>query len=105
MPAIDVFMLLHQVCIAFQMTVSTSHGLDIRGTKAFLRYFDSVSREVSPGGAVPKQYAVYFAVPTDIYEKFSSDALPMTGASGAKLTTKKALDTSLRLKQWIVRIE
>jgi hypothetical protein len=52
MPAIDIFMLLLQACVAFEMTVASSHGLDLKGTKAVLKYFDSVIRELSPKQAL-----------------------------------------------------
>jgi hypothetical protein len=81
MPAIDMFMFsaLMHTCIAFQMTVAHSHGLDLKGTKAFLGYFDSVRRALFPKSSVPKDYALYFTVPTDFFDKFSSVAQSITG--------------------------
>eukprot|EP00978_Attheya_sp_CCMP212_P021811 scaffold64131_cov46-Attheya_sp.AAC.1 len=105
MPAIDIFMLLRQECVAFQMTVASNHGLDLKGTKAFLKYFDSVNRELFPRRTVPQQYPVYFAVPTDIYDKFSNTAQPITGAHCATLKSTEATEIGARLKQWIIKIE
>ena len=106
MPAIDMFMLLLQTCIALQMmTVAHSHGLDLKGTKAFLKYFDSVFRAVFPGQDVPKDYSLYFAVPTDIYDDFSNAQQPITGALGVTLNTQEAADVGARVKQWIMKIE
>ena len=105
MPAIDVFMLRRQECVAFHMTVSSSHGLDIKGTKAFLLYFDSVNHELFPRRTVPRQYPVYFAVPTDIYDKFSNTAQPITGTHSAGLKSTEPTEIGVRLKQWIIKIE
>jgi hypothetical protein len=105
MPAIDIFMVLLQACIAFQMTVASNHGLDLNGTKAFLKYFDSVNRELFPKRAVPQQYSLSFAVPTDIYDKFSSTAQPITGTHGVILNTTEAIEIGARVKQWIIKIE
>jgi hypothetical protein len=105
MPAIDMFMFsaLTQTCIAFQMTVARSHGLDLKGTKVFLNYFDSVcgAKKIN----VPADYSLYFAVPTDIYDKFSNAAQSMTGLLGVKLDTPEATQTGKRVKQWIMKIE
>jgi hypothetical protein len=105
MPAIDAFMLLLQVCIAFQMTVACSHGLDLPGTKAFLRYFDSVHRELDPKQNAPQQYNLYFVVPTDTYEKFSATTQPITGPHGVQLNTIEATTIGGRVKQWIMKID
>ena len=107
MPTIDMFMFLlqTQTCIAFQMTVAHSHGLDLKGTKAFLKYFDSVVRALFREQAVPKDYSLYFAVPTDIYDSFSNAQQPITGALGVTTNTQEATDVGARVKQWIMKIE
>ena len=105
MPAIDIFMLLRQACIAFQMTVASNHGLDLRGTKAFLKYFDSVNHELFPKRSAPQQYSLYFTVPPDIYDKFSSTLQPITGTHGVALNTTEATEIGARVKQWIMKIE
>jgi hypothetical protein len=105
MPAIDAFMLLPQVCIAFQMTVACSHGLDLPETKAFLRYFDSVHCKVNPKQNPPQQYNLYFVVPTDTYEKLSATTQPITGRYGVQLDTIEATRIGGRIKQWIMKID
>jgi hypothetical protein len=105
MPAIDAFMLLLQECIAFQMTVASHHGLDLQGTKSFLKYFDSVNRELFPEQSTPQQYSLYFVVPTDTYEKFSAKTQPITGTYGVTLNTAEATTIGKRVKQWIMKID
>ena len=105
LPAIDMFMLLLQKCIAFQMTVAVSHGLDLSGMKAILKYFDSVCRALFPRQAVPDCYSLYFAVPADVYDRFSNTVQPITGAYGVKLDTQEATNIGARVKQWIMKIE
>jgi hypothetical protein len=106
MPAIDMFMLLGQTCIALQMTVAHSHGLDLNGTKAFLKYFDSVCQELFPKQGKPKDYSLYFAVPPDIYDSFSIAEQPITGAYGGTLHTQESTNNvGARVKQWIMKIE
>mmetsp|Transcript_7784 Transcript_7784/g.21705 ORF Transcript_7784/g.21705 Transcript_7784/m.21705 type:complete len:520 (-) Transcript_7784:38-1597(-) len=104
-PAIDAFMLLPQLCIAFQMNVACSHGLDLPGTKAFLRYFDSVHRKLDAKGNVPQQYNLYFVVPKDTYEKFSATTQPIVGLHGVQLDTTGATTIGGRIKQWIMKID
>jgi hypothetical protein len=103
MPAIDVFMVRSQKCMAFQMTVATSHGLDVKGTKAFLKYFDSISRELHQ--AVPQQYPLYFVVPKDVFDRFSNVNQPITGANGVVLTNADSTSIGNRLQQFIMKIE
>jgi len=98
-------MLRLQTCIAFQMALAFSLGLDLKGTKAVLKYFDSVNRELFPKRSIPQQYSLYFAVPTDIYDKFSSTAQPITGTHGVTLNTAEATEIGARIKQWIMKIE
>ena len=105
MPAINAFMLLHQTCIAFQMTVACSHGLDLSGTKAFLRYFDSVHLKLDPNRNVPQQYSLYFVVPKDAYEKFAATTQPITGPHGVQLDTIEATSVGRRVKQLIMEID
>lgn len=45
LPTIDMFMLHNSAIIAYQLTVSQSHTLDIGGVKGFLRFFDSVCKD------------------------------------------------------------
>jgi hypothetical protein len=96
MQAMDMFMLLQKDFITFQMTVACSHKLDLNGTKAFLRYFDSVCRALFPGQVVLKDYSLYFAVPADIYKSFSNSAQPFTDKNGTKLNTT---EVGKRVKQ------
>eukprot|EP00978_Attheya_sp_CCMP212_P043176 scaffold277451_cov45-Attheya_sp.AAC.1 len=105
MPAIDMFMLLMslQTCTALQMTVARSHGLDCKGTKAFLKYFDSVLRALKI--TCPGTYALYFAVPPDIYDQFSNTQQPITGPHGAALDTQEAADIQKRITQWVLKVE
>jgi len=105
MPAIDAFMLLLQACIAFQMTVACSHGLDLPGTKAFLRCFDSVHRKLDPKGNAPQHCNLHFVVPKDTYEKFSATPQPITGPHGVQLNTLEAAAIGGRVKQWIMKID
>ena len=105
LPAIDMFMLLLQTCIAFQVTVAVTHGLDLNGIKAILKYFDSVCRALFPGQAIPDRYSLYFAVPADIYNSFPNTAQPITGGYGVKLDTQEATNVGARVKQWIMKIE
>ena len=98
-------MLLLPVRIAFQMTVACSHGLDLPGTQAFLRYFDSVHRKLDPKGNVPQHYNLYFVVPKDTYEKFSATTQPTAGPYGVQLNTMEATAIGGRVKQWIMKID
>jgi hypothetical protein len=107
MPAIDMFMFDEntQTLIAFQMTVSTSHSLEIGGCKAFLRYFDSVVRakfNVDPKHFV---YKLYFVVPSDIYAKFAKHPLPITGKNGTVLKSAEARRISARISQEVMTLE
>jgi hypothetical protein len=103
MPAIDAFMLLSQQCITFQMTVASDHGLDLKGTKACLNYFDSVNRELKH--AIPQEYSLYFVVPSDTYKNFSSATQPITGNRGVTLDTAESKKIDEKVKQWILKIE
>jgi hypothetical protein len=107
MPAIDMFMLLSllQTCIALQMTVALSHRLDLKGTKALLKYFDSVFRAHFPKEDVATEYSLYFSVPADIYDNFSKVEQSFTGARGEKLETPETTEIGARVKQWIMKIE
>eukprot|EP00978_Attheya_sp_CCMP212_P015115 scaffold38871_cov34-Attheya_sp.AAC.1 len=72
------------------------HGLDLKGKKAFLSYFDSVFRARFPKqGTHPQQYALYFAVPTDIYDNFSNMTQSITGPLGVQLDTAEATQAEL----------
>jgi hypothetical protein len=106
LPAIDMFMLhLGTTIIAFQMTVSTSHTLEIGGCRAFLQYFDYVCRElqkVNPEAAV---YELFFVVPADIYDRFAKTAQPVTGKNGVVLISGEANDISARISQWVMKVE
>lgn len=107
MPAIDMFMFDEntQTLIAFQMTVSTSHSLEIGGCKAFLRYFDSVVRakfNVDPKVFV---YKLYFVVPSDIYAKFAKHPQPITGKNGTVLKSAEARRISARISQEVMTLE
>lgn len=105
LPSIDMFMLRPKTLIAFQMTVSKSHTLEIGGCKAFLRYFDSVCRELyeaSPEGTI---YDLFFVVPEDIYNKFSNSAQLITGGRGKVPASKEANDISARISQWVMKVE
>jgi hypothetical protein len=88
-----------------KMTVACSHGLDLPGTKAFLRYFDSVHCKVNPKQNPPQQYNLYFVVPTDTYEKLSATTQPITGRYGVQLDTIEATRIGGRIKQWIMKID
>lgn len=104
MPAIDVFTVLLQELVAFQMTVATDHGLDLKGTKAFLKYFDSVHRELHQT-APPQSYRLYFVVPQDIFDTFSNGRQPMTGSNGKVLKTADAASVGCRLQQFLMKVE
>mmetsp|Transcript_17798 Transcript_17798/g.48411 ORF Transcript_17798/g.48411 Transcript_17798/m.48411 type:complete len:95 (+) Transcript_17798:756-1040(+) len=94
MPAIDMFMLLSiaMTLIAFQMTVPTFHTLDIGGTKAFLRYFDSVCAQLVPSNTKKDRYKMFLCVPADVCDK-------------SVLTTHDAENVCARVSQWLLKIE
>ena len=103
MPAIDAFMVRSHNCMAIQMTVGPKQGLDLKGTKAFLKYFDSIRRDLKED--VPPKYPLYFAVPTDVFVKFSKSHQPVTGKIGIVLTDTDSKNTGGRLEQFIMKIE
>ena len=85
------------------MTVSTKHGLDLNGTKAFLKYFDSIEKDM--GKQPPQQYSLYFAVPEDTWASFSKNQQQMTGANGVVLNNAESKEIGGRLKQFLMLIE
>lgn len=85
------------------MTISTSHSVNLDGVKAFLRYFDSVMRKL--GRAVPASYALYFAVPADVFDKFSQSVQSITGANGTVLHTEEAKKIAARISQYVLKVE
>lgn len=105
MPAIDTFMCHEMSLIAHQMTVSTSHTLDIGGCKAFLRYFDAIVKEINPSAAKPSLYNLYFTVPAHVYSQFSKSNQSLTGQNGVVLRNKDAATTSSRISQWVMKVE
>lgn len=99
------FMLHQSKMIAHQMTVSKAHTLDIGGVRAFLKYFDSVCAELFPVNATPTQYHLYFAVPADVYDQFSNSIQSITGANGTVLKTNESTGMSIRVSQWVMKVE
>ena len=69
-------------CVGFQMTVSLSHTLSLKGILSALRYFDPVCREMNKTQP-PRTYRFYFAVPPDIYDKFSNQIQAFVDKAGA----------------------
>jgi len=94
LPTIDAFM---------QMTISTSHPVNLDGAKAFLQYFDSVMRKL--GRAVPASYTLYFAVPAVVFDKFSQSVQSITGANGTVLHTEEAKKIAARISQYVLKVE
>ena len=103
LPTIDAFMLYKLALIALQMTVSTSHSVNIDGAKAFLRYFDSVMRELCR--AIPASYPMFFAVPADVFDNFSQSVQSMTGTNGKVLETQEAKKIAARISQYVLKVE
>ena len=64
------------------MTVSRSHTVSLKGILSALRYFDSVCRELNKTQP-PRTYRFYFAVPPDIYDKFSNEIQAFVDKAGA----------------------
>jgi hypothetical protein len=83
------------------MTVSRSHTLILKGILSGLRYFDSVCRELNKTQP-PKTYRFYFAVPPDIYDKFSNEIQAFVDKAGAVASDDV---TKARVEQWILKVE
>eukprot|EP00978_Attheya_sp_CCMP212_P049630 scaffold689600_cov71-Attheya_sp.AAC.1 len=83
LPAIDMlaFLTALEACMGFQMTVSITHSLNLNGMKAAIKYFNSVCRELTKT-KLPGTYRFYFAVPDDIYQKFSKHEQAFTDKAG-----------------------
>ena len=103
LPTIDAFMQHMFTLIAHQMTISTSHPVNLDGAKAFLQYFDSVMRKL--GRAVPASYTLYFAVPAVVFDKFSQSVQSITGANGTVLHTEEAKKIAARISQYVLKVE
>jgi len=103
LPAIDMLMFLTNLatCVGFQMTVSHSHTLSLKGILSALRYFDSVCRELNKT-LPPKTYRFYFAVPPDIYDKFSKEIQAFVDKAGVVVSDDA---TKARVEQWILKVE
>jgi hypothetical protein len=103
LPAIDMLMFLSSLesCLGFQMTVTKSHSLSLKGMKVALRYFDSVCRELTKKKP-PSQYCFYFAVPPDIYLHFSNRDQEFVDKAGAVAIDA---ETKCRVEQWILKVE
>lgn len=103
LPAIDMLMFLNILgtCVGFQITVSLSHTLSLKGILSALRYFDSVCREMNKMQP-PRTYRFYFAVPPDIYDKFSNRIQAFVDKAGAVVRDDA---TEARVEQWILKVE
>lgn len=77
--------------------------MTIDGSKAFLRYFDSVNRQLRQ--VVPASYALYFAVPADAFDDFSRLVQSITGAKGTILETQEASKIAARISQHVLKVE
>eukprot|EP00978_Attheya_sp_CCMP212_P028082 scaffold95955_cov58-Attheya_sp.AAC.3 len=80
LPAIDMLIFKSTlVGMMFQVTVATSHKLNQSGIKVATSYLDYVYAELSDAGMTnTDQYKVFFAVPSDIYDKFSETTQSFT---------------------------
>jgi hypothetical protein len=103
LPAIDMLMFLTtlETCVGFQMTVSPDHTLSLKGIQAALKYFDSVCRVLTKTKP-PSTYRFYFAVPPDIYDKFSNEIQAFVDKAGSVVSDN---GTKARVEQWILKVE